>query len=303
IPRCEETPFLRAVAHTTDGRLAESVYMIDGTADSLSVSLVEIYAMVTDRTGRPVAGLEPAMFELHLGQRSLPIERFTEGDAVPLSLALVIDSSDSMFESMERAKGAAQQFLSQVLDVDDEVLLVDFDHRPRLLAGPTRQVDQLVERFGAIEPDGASAVYDGIAFALLQLRQAANRRALVVLTDGQDSGSRLTARECARLARRSGVPIFVLRHSSRPVSRLSHHVLALDELADSTGGAVYPILSEDDVDAAYEAIERQLRGQYLIAFEVEDALSPDDLATLAVRLGDQRLRVRTILGGQVRLTD
>lgn len=303
IPRCDEAPFLRAVAHSTDGRLVESVHVLGGHADALSVSLIEIYAMVTDRSGRPVAGLEREMFELYHGSRSLQIERFTEGDAVPLSLALVIDSSGSMFDSMERAKGAARRFLTQMLDPDDEVLLVDFDHRPRLLAPATRQVDRLVERFGDIESDGASAVYDGIAFALLQLRKASARRALVVLTDGHDSGSRLTARQCARLARRSGVPIFVLRHPPRPSPRLSHHTLALEELADSTGGAVYPILSEDDVDAAYEAIERQLRGQYLLAFEVEEALSPDDLDALAVHLADERLRVRTILGGQVRLAD
>lgn len=303
LPGSDETPFLRAVAHLADGRIVESVHLLAGGTDTLSVSLIEIYTMVSDRAGRPVTGLEPSMFELHHDGVPRAIERFSEGDEVPLSLALVIDSSGSMLESMERAKRAAHGFLTQVLDPGDEVLLVDFDHHPRLLEAATDEVDRLIDRFEEIESDGASAVYDGIAFALLQLEHLPGRRALVVLTDGRDSGSRLTPRECARLARRSGVPVFVLRPAHRFDDRPSHHALALDELADSTGGALYQIRSADDVVAAYEAIDRQLRGQYLLAFESESTLSPEELDALTVRVDDERLRVRTLLGGQVRLAD
>lgn len=305
IPRCERAGYLRAVALTRDGRMAESVRLMDdaGVADALSVSLVEIYAMVSDRKGRPVEGLARSAFELLHDGTPRPIERFAEGDEVPLSLALVIDSSGSMYASMDRAKRSARRFLAEVLDPGDRALLVDFDHHPRLLVEATGEVDRLITHFDAIESDGASAVYDGIAFALLELERAAGRKALVVITDGRDSGSRLNATECARLARRSGVPIFVLRHDRDSGLLPSHHRLTLARLADETGGTLTDVRSGTQLDAAYTAIERQLRGQYLLAFEADATLSTSELEALTVRVADERLRVRTILGGRVRLED
>lgn len=305
IPGCTAAPYLRAVAQSSDGRIAEAVRLLEdtGPVEALSVNLVEIYAMVSDRAGRPVPGLARSAFELRFAGEPWPIERFSEGDAVPLSLALVIDSSGSMYESMARAEQSAEHFLGQLLDPGDEALVVDFDERPRLLAGPTGNVDRLIASFAAVTPEGASAIYDGIAFALLELERAGGRKALVVITDGHDSGSRLTEPECARLARRLGVPIFVLRHGVVPRDRPSHAALALAELADETGGALHDIQRPDDLEVAYEAIENQLRGQYLLAFEADDALSSADLEALDVRVSDPRLRVRTILGGQVHLAD
>lgn len=304
IASAEGGGFLRAVALTSNGRWAEGVHLLDqaGAGDTLSVGLVELYAMVTTRSGSPVVGLAPESFELLHEGRPRSIERFSEGDAVPLSLALVIDSSGSMYESMDRAKQSARRFLESALDEGDEALLVDFDIRPRLLQASTSDLQTLVSRFDQIRSRGGSAVYDAISFGSLQLERSVGRKAMVVLTDGQDSGSRISPARCAELARRAGVPVFVLS-LGHPEDVPSHRRLILRGLAEATGGSVHEIHRPSDIAAAYRAIDLQLRGQYLLGFSTDIPLSAAELESLAVRVGDRRLRVRTILGGQVRIAN
>lgn len=295
--------FVRVVALTSTDALAETVHLLDhpGGSDTVSVSLVELYAMVTTRSGSPVAGLGPESFELLQGDRHRVIETFSEGDAAPLSLALVIDRSGSMYDNLDRAKRSARKFLESTLDEGDTALLVDFDSRPRLLQDSTDDLEALISRFDWIRSEGGSAIYDAILFAALQLEgSAGRRRALVVLTDGEDSGSRIGPAHCARAAQRAGVPIFVLGLGHPVAAAPSHRRLALRQLAEATGGGVHPIRRLDDIDAAYRAIDLQLRGQYLLGFTSEAPLSTAELDSLTVRVEDSRLEVRTILGGQIR---
>lgn len=305
IPGPRDSSFVRAVAVARDGRLAEAVRVLDasGEADSMSVSLVEVYAMVSTPRGAPVTGLAAESFELRQDGRRLPIERFSEGDSIPLSLALVIDGSGSMYESLDRAKQSAREFLSSTLDQGDRALLIDFASRPRVLQDHTDDIEALVSKFDRISSRGGSAVYDAILFGTLRLEGTEGRRALVVLTDGLDSTSRISTEVCAEAARRAGVPIFVLELGPAFEAIPSHRALALRRLAAASGGGVFAIRRSTDVAAAYESIETQLRGQYLLGFSAERSLSPAELDALSVRISDQRLVVRTILGGQVRLDD
>ena len=302
-PSSAEDSYVRAVALTRTGALAEGVHLLNalGQTDSVSVRLVELYAMVTNRAGEPVIGLGRESFELLQGDEPRPIERFSEGDSVPLSLALVVDGSGSMHRSMERAKQSAEEFLHNVLDEGDEALLVDFDIRPRLLQGHTEDIETLISRFDEIRARGGSAVYDAILFGSLQLEGRRGRKALVVLTDGLDSDSRITTVECAHLARRAGVPIFALSLRDGTETLPSHRGLALRRLTQTTGGSTHEIRTPEDIGAAYRSIELQLRGQYLLGFSASRALTSDDLDRLAIRVADERLKVRTILGGQVRV--
>ncbi len=305
IRRDDESTYLRAVAHLSEGGWAEGVRMLthEGVADELAVNLVQIYAMVSDRGGTPVTGLEATDFEILLGTELQPLERFSVGDEVPLSLALVIDGSDSMFDVLDEAKKAARLFLEQALDRGDEALMIDFDLRPRLLQQRTSDVDELIKRFSDIQSHGGSAVYDAIIFGLLQLQKAPGRRVLVVLTDGLDSSSQFRPEDCVAFARKNGVPIFAVSMGERPDPRPSYRTHALRQIAERTGGRVYEISSADQIATAYNEIDLQLRGQYLLGFATEGALSVTELDDLSVRVPDSRFSVRTILGGQLQLMD
>ena len=305
IPRKGDSTYLRAVAHLTEGGWAEGLRMLahQGVGDELAVNLVQIYAMVSDRRGTPVTGLEATDFEILQGTEPRPLERFSIGDDVPLSLALVIDGSGSMFDVLDEAKRAARLFLEQALDRGDQALMIDFDLRPRLLQPRTGDVDELIGRFSSIASHGGSAVYDAILFGLLQLQKAPGRRTLVVLTDGLDSSSQFRPQDCIALARKTGVPIFAVSMGKRPDPRPSHRTHALRQIAERTGGRVYEISSAEQIATAYREIDLQLRGQYLLGFAAEGALSAIELDDLSVRVSDPRFSVRTILGGQLQLMD
>ena len=126
---------------------------------------------------------------------------------------------------------------------------------------------------------------------------------MIVLTDGLDSGSQVTVDECAALARRAGVPIFVVSMGDRLEHRPSHRTFALDRLAEQSGGHVYTVADESAIEVAYAEIDQQLRGQYLLAFSTEAALAAAELDALRLSVSDDRLRVRTILGGQIQIMD
>jgi Ca-activated chloride channel family protein len=289
--------------------------------------------MVTTRAGTPVTGLPKESFALRRDGRTLAIERFSEGDDVPLDLALVIDGSGSMLDDMERAKRSAADFLLATLDTGDQALLVDFDARPRLLHGATEDVAGLVDRFDDIRSGGGSSIYDAILFAALQLDGATGRRALVVVTDGLDSGSRISPADCADATRHLGVPVFVLSLEGTRQAPPSHQKLKLRDLAVASGGGLFEVFGANDLRSAYEAIETQLRGQYLLGFSVAAPLTASELDSLTLdildagdiadagqladgglgdrtvdRLADrrpsgrssERLVVRTILGGRIR---
>jgi Ca-activated chloride channel family protein len=305
IPREDESPYVRVVAHLEEGGWAEGVRMLatQGVADQLAVNLVEIYCMVSDRDGDPVTGLDAADFQILQGSEPRPLERFSIGDDVPLSLALVIDGSGSMFDVLDEAKAAARLFLEQALDRGDDALMIDFDLRPRLLQPRTSDVDELIERFSGIASHGGSAVYDAMVFGMLQLQSAPGRRALVILTDGLDSSSQFRPEDVVTLARETGVPIFAVSMGERRDFKPTHRSHLLRQIAERTGGSVYEIASADEIASAYSEIDLQLRGQYLLGFAAANELSATELDDLLVLVPGSRFSVRTILGGQLQLMD
>lgn len=301
----EEGSYLRAVVHLRGGDWAEGVRLLSslGVADEVAVNLVQLYAMVSNRRGTPVIGLTQSDFLVTRADRPVPLERFSIGDEVPLSLALVIDASGSMQKILGKAKAAARLFLEKALDQGDEALLIDFALRPRLLQQRTGDVDELIAHFSDIESRGGSSIHDAIVFGLIQLQASSGRRALIVLTDGLDSSSQVLPEDCIALARLSGVPIFALTMGGKLGNRPSHRTHALRRMTERTGGRVYEISDVQEIHEAYREINLQLRGQYLLSFAAETMLSPAELDELDVQMVQRRLVVRFILGGQLQLSD
>jgi VWFA-related protein len=140
---------------------------------------------------------------------------------------------------------------------------------------------------------GDTALYDSIALGLLELRNVPGRRALVVLTDGRDVGSQLDLGRCRRLAGGTGIPVYVLSLGGLAEGRTRpDRSLRLRAFADETGGRLYPVVSFEDLDRAYEEIESDLRSQYVLGVATGRALTGEELARLEVRAERRGLRVR-----------
>ncbi len=288
--------YLRAVAYLGDGSSLEDARPLvgQGTASHLDVNLVELFAVATDRRGHPVGGLGASDFAIRLGGRDLAIDRFRQAQQVPLRLGLLVDSSVSMTPVMDETKEAAEQFLEETLVAGDRAFLVDVDTAPRLAHGLTAEPSELASAFDELEAGGETALWDSIVFATLELERQVGRRALVVLTDGQDSSSHLDAGQAARYARRAGVPVYVLSLAGLASEQTNFQpALRLASVARQTGGRIFRIQSQDELGRAYAEIDQELRNQYVLSVALDRVLSEDELANLQVAPTTRGLEVRT----------
>lgn len=287
--------YLRAVAVLIGGASAEDARPLASSApgERLEVNLVELVALAAGRDGTPLRGLGPQDFRVLLDGRELPIQRFREAHEVPLTLGLLVDSSTSMRPIMDQTRAAAGRFLEHALAPGDRAFLIDVDTRPRLVHGLTGDAPALAAAFAGFEADGDTALYDSLALGTLELLHERGRRALVVLSDGEDSASHLGLGRCLDLARRAGVPVYVV--SLGGLSASTTHPdenFRLRAFAHETGGRLFAVTSAGEVDRAYEQIERELRSQYVLAVATDRALDEGELEGLDVKARARGVSVR-----------
>ena len=175
------------------------------------VELINVTATVSDGRGRFVPGLRQEDFRVYEDGELRPITHFT-AERVPVSLGIVLDTSGSMEgEKMLSAKQALQRFLFELLGNDDEVFLYRFDNRPELVQGWTRDKNQIASELRRIQPRGATTLYDAIAEAIPLAATGHNRKkALLIISDGNDSSSYTRIEELKKLIRESEVLVYAI---------------------------------------------------------------------------------------------
>lgn len=288
--------YLRAVARLADGSALEDAVPLTGTGlgERVDVNLVELFAVASDRRGRPRHGLAADDFRVLLDGDELTIARFREADQVPLTIGLLVDSSDSMRDVLGDTKEAARRFLDRTLIAADRAFLVDIDTSPSLVQALTGSAEVLAAAFPRLEPGGNTALWDSIAFAVVELARLEGRRALVVLTDGKDVSSQWGAHHCRDLARRTGVPVYILSLEGLARGRTNYERdFRLEGVVRATGGRIFHIETPAELDRAYATIEGELRSQYVLDVAVDRLLTDDELAALEVRPRVRGLNVRT----------
>ena len=217
-----------------------------------------------------------------------------------LTLGLVLDTSDSMDVVLEDAREAGERFFQEALRDGDEAFVVDFNDLPRLARRTTADSDQLLLSLVGLEARGKTALYDAIVFSLQQFENTSGRRALVVVTDGEDSASYYQPRECVRQARLHGVPVYLIILGSPPDPRREPELLRNAMVARRTGGEVYHISDLEDLSRIYDQIVSELRRQYFLAFDAGHTLTPAELEGIEIEVVQEGLTVRTLLASQHR---
>ena len=293
---------VRVVAHYPDGAVAEAARVpgLSGPADVLEVNLVELLAMVTPRNRKRQIELERADFRIHQEGQALPIDHFSRWEELRLTLGLVLDTSDSMEEILDDARQAGEKFFANALRQDDEAFVVDFNTRPRLTRHATSDSNQLLQSLVGLEARGDTALYDAIVFALQQFELSTGRRALVVVTDGEDSASYYQPAECVRQARLHGVPVYLIVLGTPPDPSREPALLRNQMIAQRSGGEVFYVSDLDDLTQIYDQIASELRRQYFLAFNAGHTLSPEELKQIEIEVLPKGLSVRTLLASQQR---
>jgi VWFA-related protein len=292
--------YVRVAAFLADGSSIDDVVLLASPAlvERVEVNLVELHVVVTDERRRPVGDLGARDFTvLHRGQPR-QIESFAYADDVPLLMGLVIDTSGSMRLVMHDTKRAAGRFIGQTVLAGDRAFVVDFDRQPRLRQGTTDDVAELMLSLAQLEADGATAMYDAIVFSMLQFEKQPGRKALVVLTDGDDHDSRYGPKDCLEYGQSAGVPIYVIGLGGLDGLRRAYSVSDLERVTARTGGRLYFVESLEELQWAYDEINAELRSQYSLTFYADADLSPEERRKVEVRLARPGLEPRTVLGSR-----
>lgn len=230
------------------------------------VSLVEVYATVTDAQGQPITGLTAANFRVSEDGAPQPITTFVAGE-FPLSIVLVLDRSFSMSgERLNLARQAARLFVA-ALRPDDEVMVLAAGSEIETITPPVPAREAAATRWDAIQPWGTTPLYDVIVKALDMPYTQTRRRALLIVSDGFDKYSDTTAGEVIDRARRTDVLVY-------PVAIGKARPPVLAELASVTGGHSFNVDDPKRLESALSAIARELRSQYLLGYAPARPPSP-----------------------------
>ena len=265
---------------------------------TISTELVSLTVTVTDKQGRCVPGLDRGAFAVYEDDVRQEISFFSDRDA-PASVGVVFDVSGSMRgEKIIRARDALARFI-RTSHPEDEYSLISFDKSARLLLDRTRDSDALLAQFGHVNPQGNTALYDAVAFGLDALADSRYaKRALIVVSDGEDNRSRSTFGQVKRKLQESGVTIYTILIG--PLPPRSNGGMIMDQLASTSGGKSFFPGDSEAMNEAFERIALELRHQYSIGY------APTNIArggewrrlklTVAPPAGSPRLVVRSRKG-------
>ena len=250
----------------------------------VDVDLVMVNVSVTDSDNRFVADLKPGNFQLFEDKVDQQI-RYISSEVAPLSLGIVFDISHSMEKKIDFARDAAVKFL-ETGTPDDEYFLVEFASRAKLAEGFTSDINRLRDRLSFTPAQGATALYDAVYLGLSKVKGGQNpKKALLLITDGEDNHSRYSRRDIREFLRESDVQVYVI-----DLGRA-----LMGDLADLTGGHSYRV-SVDDLEDTCEKIALELKSQYAIGYESTNRNKDGKLRKIRVRVnppaGMGRLNVR-----------
>ncbi|HUO85593.1 MAG TPA: VWA domain-containing protein [Thermoanaerobaculia bacterium] len=296
LPSTPELSYLRAVAFLQDPTVAPAedavILNADDYVEQVEVHLVELPTTVL-RDGRPIRGLDQESFTVLEGGTPVPIARFEFIENLPLSVGIAIDSSASMRERMAHAQTAGRAFLRKILREDDRAFIVAFDRQPYLAAGWSNSLAQLTSALVSLRTEEATALHDAIVYSLYQFPGVRGQKALILISDGEDTASRFGFDQALEFARRSGVPVYVVGVAISMVSVETR--LHLSRLSQETGGKAWFIDDPEKLQAIYDEIETELRSQYLLGIYRPAHVEPGgDFRPLRVVVRDAE--VRTISG-------
>jgi VWFA-related protein len=182
-----------------------------GFSFKTGVDLVNVSVTVTDRNGRFVGGLKREDFVVYEDGKPQEISQF-DADRVPVSLGIALDTSGSMIgEKIVAAQAALNRFLVDLLGAQDEVFLYRFDSRPDLVSPWTKDRRAVGQQLGSVKPMGGTAIYDTVAEAIPLAQSGGNKKkALVVISDGNDTSSHTRVPQLQQVIRESEVLVYAI---------------------------------------------------------------------------------------------
>ena len=290
-----EIAYLSVVATLANGNRAEDVRFLNSPEfiEEVDVKLVELFTTVTDKSGRLVKGLTRDEFQIFEDGRRQEIGKFELVEDLPLTVGIAIDSSSSMVSSLPQAQQAAVEFLESVITLRDKVFALSFSGRPVLLVPPTDDVSAVQESLTGLRSLGMTTLHDAIVTSLYYFRGMRGRKALIILSDGEDTASHIPFNNALEYARRSGVVVYTVGLN---IGKLQTSIRGkLKDLADESGGRVFFISKAEELRQVYREIEDELRSQYLLTYSSDRPGGDGEYREIEIKMSG-KYKARTMKG-------
>lgn len=266
---------------------------------SKKVDEVNVIFTVTDKHGKFIKDLKKDDFSVLDDKRPADaIRNFAAQTNLPLRVGLLVDASNSIRDRFKFEQEAAIEFLNQIVRPTDEAFTIGFDSTTEVTQDFTNNTELLAKGVRMLRPGGGTALYDAVYRACKEKLMAhpdktTVRRAIILLSDGDDNQSRVTREEAIEMAERAEVVIYAISTNLADKGRGDRE---LQRMAEATGGRAFFPFKIEEVANAFSDIQEELRSQYAIAYKPNDFVADGRYRSIDIETKNNKLKVRSRKG-------
>ena len=274
----------------------------DQKIDTIKVQVNEVNLIftVTDKKGKFITGLKRENFGLlDDGRPPLAVLRFTQQTNLPLRVGIMLDTSSSIRQRFQFEQDSAIEFLLQILHRDDRAFVEGFDIQTDLAQDFTNNVDLLNQGIRKLRPGGGTALFDALYKTckdqMLTLQETgAVRRALILVSDGDDNYSRVEESDAIKMCQRADTIVYTISTNISPSKDKGDDILR--QISEATGGMPFYPIKLEDVSVGFRNIEEELRSQYHLVYRPANLKMDGSFRTIYLQAIDPRYKVRAQKG-------
>ena len=270
------------------------------TTIKVQANEVNLIFTVTDRKGRFIKDLRRENFGLlDDGRPPTAVLDFRQQTNLPLRVGIMLDTSSSIRQRFQFEQDSAIEFLLQVLHLNDRAFVEGFDIQTDVEQGFTNNIDLLNQGIRKLRPGGGTALFDALYKTckdqMLTLQEnTAVRRALILVSDGDDNYSRVEESDAIKMCQRAQTIVYAISTNVSPSKDKGDDILK--QIAEATGGQPFYPIRIEDVATGFHNIEEELRSQYLLVYRPTDLKMDGAFRTIYLQALDPRYKVRAQKG-------
>jgi len=255
----------------------------------VDVNLVNVFATVKDDHGNFVSNLSKEDFRLYDDDQPQDVQIFEKQDKVDSSVGILLDTSGSMVDIIPYMKRGVRDF-ARVLPRRDEFFLVSFGIKVILLHSPAQSQKHLENTLDSLHAFGTSSLFDGLLYSMEQVEKSDRpRKALIIFTDGEDTGSTTSHARVIQEIQRSAVLLYFVGIGSQVL--IDTHTL--ESLSEASGGRTFYVPKQDAIGPVMDQIHTELGQQYYLGYYVERRPGPH---RIRVEIPGRDLKIRAKTG-------
>ncbi|HEX7157648.1 MAG TPA: VWA domain-containing protein [Edaphobacter sp.] len=266
----------------------------------VQVNEVNLIFTVTDKKGRFITGLARENFGLlDDGRPPEAVLRFEQQTNLPLRVGIMLDTSSSIRQRFQFEQDSAVEFLLQILHRNDRAFVMGFDIETDITQPFTNNIDLLNQGIRKLRPGGGTALYDALYKScrdqMLTLKENGNvRRAIVLVSDGDDNYSRAQQSDAIKMCQRAQTIVYTISTNVSPSKDKGDETLKI--ISDATGGKAFFPVKMEDVATGFHNIQEELRSQYSLVYRPAGFKQDGSFRTIYLQALDPRYHVSASKG-------